>query len=58
MKTFLRLKALQSHNLKRLLHKFGLLQDWGDLNPIAAPAFATPLNRRTSWQNSIANLAI
>jgi hypothetical protein len=32
MTTFLRLKAFQSHKPKRLLHKFGLLKDWGDLN--------------------------
>ena len=58
MKTFVRLKAHHLNSPQRFLHKFGLLKDWGDLNPIAAPAFATPLNRRTSWQNSIANLAI
>ena len=28
--------------------QIGLLKDWGDLNPIAAPAFAPPLNRRIS----------
>ena len=48
MKTFLRLKPCQSNSLQALQHKLGLLTDWGDLNPIAAPAFAPPLNRRNT----------
>jgi hypothetical protein len=43
----LKLKTCSCRSQQRKLNKLGLLKDWGDLNPIAAPAFAKPLNRRT-----------